>query len=183
MTVKLLYSPLEDRDIDELAAVLHTPAVYEYIGGMPSRADFELWLRRAMAGPPTKTTGETWINVAVRIAETGQIIGRLEATVHHQLAEVAFLYSPALWGRGYASRGLLWLHDHLRQYESVRSLWATARPENHRSASLLRRCGYTPASSQALPVLYSYDEGDLVFWRDVGRAVERPEITVDPSQA
>jgi RimJ/RimL family protein N-acetyltransferase len=167
MAVEILYSPLENCDIGELAAVLRSEAVYEYIGGMPTRADFELWLRQSISGPPTEATGETWINIAVRRAETGQIIGRLEANIHDQLAEVAFLYSPGLWGRGYASKGLLWLHDHLRQYESVRSLWATTHPENQRSASLLRRCGYLPASSQGLPVLYSYEEGDLVFRREV----------------
>lgn len=167
MTGEVTYSPLADRDVDELATVLHCEAVYEYIGGMPSRADFELWLRRSLAGPPTEATGERWINFAVRMAETGQIIGRLEANVHDQLAEVAFLYSPKLWGRGYASRGLHWLHDHLRRHKSVRSLWATTHPENQRSASLLLKCGYMPASSQELPVLYSYDEGDLVFRRSV----------------
>jgi RimJ/RimL family protein N-acetyltransferase len=167
MTGEVIYSPLADRDVDELATVLHCEAVYEYIGGMPSRADFELWLRRSLAGPPTEATGERWINFAVRMAETGQIIGRLEANVHDQLAEVAFLYRPRLWGHGYASRGLRWLHDHLRQFESVRSIWATTHHENQRSASLLLKCGYSPASNQELPVLYSYDEGDLVFWRSV----------------
>jgi len=164
MTNDVLYSPLEDRDVDELATVLHNEAVYEHIGGMPSRADFDLWLRRSIAGPPTDANGEHWINITVRMAETGQIIGRLEANTHDELAEVAFLYSPKLWGRGYATRGLLWLHDHLRQYKSVRSLWATTHPENQRSASLLLRCGYVPASNQELPVLYSYDESDRVFW-------------------
>ena len=167
MTVEVLYSPLKDRDVEELATVLHSEAVYQHIGGLPSRADFELWLRRSIAGPPTQATGETWINVAVRMAETGQIVGRLEANVHDQLAEVAFLYSPKLWGRGFASRGLLWLHDHLRQNKNVRSLWAKAHPKNQRSASLLLRSGYVPVSHQELPVLCSFDEGDLVFRRGV----------------
>jgi len=94
----LLYTPIEDRDIDKLATVLHNEAVYEHIGGMPSRADFDLWLRRSIAGPPTDATGEHWINIAVRMAETGKVIGLLEANIHDELAEVAFLYSPKLWG-------------------------------------------------------------------------------------
>jgi RimJ/RimL family protein N-acetyltransferase len=167
MADEVLYSPLEDRDVDDLATVLHSEAVYQYIGGLPSRADFELWLRRSIAGPPTQATGELWINVVVRMAETGQIIGRLEANVHDQIAEVAFLYSPKLWGCGYASRGLIWLLEHLRQYKSIRSLWAATHPKNLRSASLLLRSGYVPASHRELPVLYSYDEGDLVFRRGV----------------
>lgn len=165
MTAEILYSPLVDGDIDALADVLHNEAVYGYIGGMPGRDEFELWLRQSLAGPPNKAAGEQWINVVARFAETGDIIGRLEANIHDELAEVAFLYNPKLWGRGYASKGLLWLHDHLRQHSGVRSLWATTHPENQRSASLLARCGYTAVSNPEGPVLYSYEPGDLVFQR------------------
>lgn len=170
-----LYSPLVERDIEELAAVLHNEAVYQFIGGLPSRTEFDLWLRRAAAGPPTESIGEQWINVVVRLAETGQIIGRLEANLHDELAEVAFLYSPKLWGCGYASKGLNWMHEQLHQHPSVRSLWATAHPENHRSAALLVKCGYVAASSLELPVLYSYERGDLVFQRGVASQVGRDE--------
>lgn len=169
MKAELVYSPLVERDIDELAAALHSEAVHQYIGGMPSRPDFELWLRRSLAGPPPEARGERWINVVVRTTETGKIIGRLEANLHDQLAEVAFLYNPKLWGCGYASKGLLWLHDHLGERKDVLTLWATAHPENQRCAALLTKCGDAPVPSQGLPLLYSYDEGDLVFNRSVAQ--------------
>ena len=167
MAAEVLYSPLVERDIDELAIALHSEAVYRYIGGMPSRAEFELWLHRSLAGPPTEATGERWINVTVRLAETKEVIGRLEANIHNQIAEVAFLYNPKLWGLGHASQGLKWLHGQLGQYKEVHSLWATTHPENQRSASLLLRHGYLPAPTQDLPVLYSYERGDHVFTRGV----------------
>ena len=178
MAAEVLYSPLSDQDFEALATALHKEAVYEYIGGMPSRADFELWLRRSLSGPPTAATGERWTSVTVRIAETGEVIGRLEANAHDQLAEVAFLYSPKLWGHGYASRGLLWLHDHLRQFEDVQSLWATTHPENQRSTSLLLKCGYVPAPVQDLPLLYSYEKGDVVFRRSVALYLPKQEQKV-----
>lgn len=106
-----------------------------------------------------------WLNVAVRLAGTKELIGRLEATVHNNLAEVAFLYSPAHWGHGYASHGLNWLIDHLRSYKNISSLWATTHPKNARSAALLLKCGYVQVATPGLPVLYSYDDGDLVFRR------------------
>ncbi len=167
MAAKLLYTPLEERDIDELAYALHSEAVYQYIGGMPSRADFDQWLHHSLAGPPSKATGERWISFTVRLTESREVIGRLEANIHNHLAEIAFLYNPRLWGRGYASQGLLWLHGQLREYKDVRSLWATTHPENQRSASLLLRHGYVPAATQGLPVLYSYEGGDHVFTRSV----------------
>ena len=167
MSTDVSYSPLEEGDIDQLANALHCEAVYQYIGGMPSRADFELWLRRSLEGPPSEATGERWINVTVRLAESGEVIGRLEANIHNQLAEVAFLYNPRRWGRGYASQGLLWLHGQLNEYNDVHTLWATVHPENQRSATLLLRHGYVAAPTQGLPVLYSYEEGDHVFTHSV----------------
>jgi len=44
MTRRIRYSTLVDTDIDELAAAIYYEAVYEFIGGLPSRADFDLWL-------------------------------------------------------------------------------------------------------------------------------------------
>jgi RimJ/RimL family protein N-acetyltransferase len=167
MTHEIIYSPLVDRDIAKLAEALHCEAVYKYIGGMPSRADFELWLRQSLKGPPTQSTDAYWINITVRIAKTGEIIGRLEANVHDYLAEVAFLYSPKLWGLGYASKGLVWLQDYLHQHKNIHSLWATTHPENQRSASLLLRCGFAAVSTQDSPLLHSYDEGDFLFHRSM----------------
>ncbi len=167
MTTEVLYYPLEERDIDDLANALYSEVVYQYIGGMPSRPDFDQWLRRSLAGPSSEATGERWLSFTVRLAESRELIGRLEANVHDHLAEVAFLYKPRLWGLGYASQGLLWLHGQLREYEEVHSFWATTHPENQRSASLLLRQGYRPASIQGLPVLYSYEGGDHVYTQGV----------------
>ena len=163
MMTRTTYSPLTEPDVEELVPVLHIEQVFAFIGGMPTQDDFTLGLRRAIAGPPEKSAHEHWINYGVRLAETGELIGRVEATVHHHLAEVAFLYSPAVWGQGYASEGLFWLHAHLRGYEAAQGLWATTHPENFRSAALLRRAGYVQVGTQGLPPLYSYDAGDLVF--------------------
>lgn len=165
MTLRTGFAPLTELDIDDLLPVLHHEPVFEFIGGLPSRDDFVLGLCRALAGPPPTQADQHWINHGVRLLETGELIGRVEATVHDGLAEVAFLYSPAVWGKGYAAEGLRWLHEHLRGYGSVSMLWATTLPQNSRSAALLRRAGYEQASTRGLPRLYSYDEGDLVFCR------------------
>jgi RimJ/RimL family protein N-acetyltransferase len=165
MSARLVYSPLQASDVEALAVVLYDAAVYRFIGGLQSRAEFTQHLHRAITGPAAAHVGERWINHVVRLADTGEPIGRIEATVHHALAEVAFLFSPAVWGRGHATQGLMWLHEHLRHMGGVHALWATTHPENARSSALLRRCGYLPAAPQALPMLYSYDDGDLVFRR------------------
>ncbi len=162
------YTPLTVTEIEELVPVLHSADVFEFIGGMPPRSDFILGLQRALMGPPAKCVGEHWINYAVRLIDTGELIGRVEATVHDDIAEVAFLYNPAFWGRGYATEGLLWLHQHLQgTHKQVSAFWATVHRKNVRSAALLQRAGYARVATHGLPLLYSYNEGDVVFCRSV----------------
>lgn len=162
MPHRLHVEPLQPAHLDELARVLRHPAVYAHIDdGVPSADDFQRGLMRAIAGPGPSHAGERWLNFLVRDA-SGAMVGRLEATVHHRLAEVAFLFGPSHWGRGLASAGLRWLHEELARTTAVADFWATTTPANLRSQRLLERCGYRRAGLPASP-LYSYDPGDLVF--------------------
>lgn len=166
MDSRLLYTAMSVDDIGPLADVLLHPDVYQHLGGRPDRSLFCDRQRRALAGPPDHLRDEVWVNYTVRLAESGQVVGRLEATVHHQLAEIAYLYGPQFWGNGYATEGVVWLHEKLREFTQIESLWATTTPANTRSAGLLRRCGYLRHDDiLSLPKLYSYDPGDLVFRR------------------
>lgn len=162
MHTALRFEPLRVEHLDELAEVLIHPAVYEHIEEvLPSPDEFSLGLRRAMAGPGPSRSGERWLHFLVRDS-TGSMIGRLEATVHHDLAEVAFLFGPQYWGRGWASAGLQWLQVELARTVGVTEFWATTTAANVRTQRLLQRCGYALAQLPASP-LYSYDPGDLVF--------------------
>ncbi|BAL94641.1 GNAT family N-acetyltransferase [Rubrivivax gelatinosus] len=163
MPSRLRITPLRPQHLDELAAVLRHPAVYEHIGGnVPSAAEFRLGLERALAGPPA---GQRWFQYLVRHADSRTMLGRLEATVVGRVAEVAFLFAPAVWGNGYASEGLAWLHDELRREAGDVDFWATTLPANRRCQALLRRAGYVEVPPAVAPVLQSYDAGDLVFHR------------------
>lgn len=106
MTPRLAIQPLVQHDIDELEGLLRSEEVYRFIGGPPSSDDFQLGMSRAIAGPPPLRDTETWLNYGVRLQSSGVLIGRLEATVHDGVAEVAFLFGPGFWGKGYATEGL-----------------------------------------------------------------------------
>jgi RimJ/RimL family protein N-acetyltransferase len=163
MTSRLELDTLTHSDLAELEDVLRNEDVYRYIGGTPSAADFWLGHERAIAGPPQSRASEVWINFTARLRSTGQVIGRLEATVHHGIAEVAFLISPKVWGLGYATEGLLLLHSHLASLSPPPALWATTVQLNTRAQSLLHRSGYRQVPYSGWPHLLTYDEGDLVF--------------------
>jgi RimJ/RimL family protein N-acetyltransferase len=161
-TRPVTYEPLTPASVPEVATALDDERVYRFIGGRPPRREVERALRRALAGPGPAAAGETWLNVVVRDGASGSVLGRLEATIHHGFAEVAFLYAPRYWGEGLATEGLLWLHAQLRA-RAVEALWATTAPGNAASAALLARCGYERVPSEWRPLLYSYEPGDLVF--------------------
>jgi len=118
---------------------------------------------RALAGPGATRQEEQWLNYLVRDA-SGEMLGRLEATVHHGLAEVACLFAPKHWGRGIGTTAVHWLQGELARVTDVTAVWATTAPSNVRSQRLLDRCGYERASAPS-SLLYSYESGDLVYRR------------------
>ncbi len=158
----LYFVPLVESDVDELESLLRVDAVYKYIEATPNSADFRQWLLNAIAGPAPEND-EYWLNFIARIGGTnGPIVGRLEATLHDGIAETAFLFGPQYWGRGFARRGLNWLHAYINHRYSVRSFWAAVAPDNARSETLLQRCGYRLVAEQ-IPSLLSYEPGDRVY--------------------
>lgn len=165
----LRIEPLRLEHLPALGAVLRQPAVYEHLGGeVPPADEFELGLQRALAGPPPDRRDEHWLNYLVSDT-SGQMLGRLEATVHDGLAEVAFLFGPGHWGHGHAQQGLVWLQAEVSRRCGVHDFWATTVPANQRCQRLLQRCGYA-AVTGALPRLLTHDDGDLVFRRRAPRS-------------
>jgi RimJ/RimL family protein N-acetyltransferase len=164
MTASLAYELLEARHIDELGALLLNDDVYRFIGGEPpTPAQFRRHIERVLAGPPADRPGIVWINYVVRLSPSGPIVGRLEATLHDGLAEVAFLFGPAHWGRGHATQGLRWLNAVLLSRGVPHGLWASTDPRNKRSAALLERCGYQRMAPTEGIRLFSYEQGDALF--------------------
>ncbi|WP_374673275.1 GNAT family N-acetyltransferase [Ideonella sp.] len=166
---RLHIEPLRPEHLDSLAQVLMHPLVHAHIDDTPPPpARFRAELEHGLAGPVEPADGEHWLHFLVRNGD-GDMLGRLEATVHHGIAEVAFLFGPAHWGRGYATEGLQWLHAELAWTAGVTECWAATRPANLRSRRLLLRCGYRPAEAPDGLPLYSRDPDDLVFCRTAVR--------------
>jgi RimJ/RimL family protein N-acetyltransferase len=161
---RLIIEPLRAEHLPELATQLRQPLVYEHIGGTPTLEAFILDRERALAGPGEAARDQVWLNFLVREQTSRQMLGRLEATLHDAVAEVAFLFGPSHWGKGYASEALAWLHAVIQASHGISSFWATTVPENSRCQALLRRSGYEQVHNDQ-PTLYSFDSGDLVFHR------------------
>jgi RimJ/RimL family protein N-acetyltransferase len=161
---RLIYVPLGAEHGPTLFAALSDPAVYRFIDCSAPLSIEELAndFAKKSSGPPPHRAGETWWNFAVFDSASGQGVGRLEATLIADRAEVAYLFGSAFWGVGIGGEALDWLHGQLREH-AVQNFWATTRPDNVRSVRMLERLGYTLANT--FPHLASYDPGDAVYWR------------------
>ncbi len=161
-TERLVLEPLDERHADGLVAALDHPAVGRYIGG-PDVTTVEAQItriRRVRRGPGDGRD-EQWCNWVVFVDDT--VVGRVEATVHHGIAEVAYLFDPRHGGQGLATEATAWMINELAEAGIV-EWWAAVVPENTPSVRLLERLGFVLAEPGDLP-LASFDPGDLTFRR------------------
>ena len=163
---RLSYELLRQSHAAELQYALCDPRVYACINAScPTPAELEASFARKEAGAPACRSDECWLDYTVRLIGSGVALGRLEASVIGERAELAYLFGPGFWGQGYASEGLVWLHDVLRGSHDVSEFWATVEPANIRSIRLLEGTGYSEAAPGTRPHITSYNPGDRVFRR------------------
>jgi RimJ/RimL family protein N-acetyltransferase len=162
----LRFEPLCSAHAALLSDALLDPAVYQFIEGPHPASTWELAddFERLSKGPAAGGQPMRWWNIGVFAAHSGEGLGQLQATIHDDWAEIAYVLGSKHWGQGYAQEAMRWFHGKLAEDGAATTLWATVAPRNARSVRLLERLGYTPIAD-GWPELGSYDEGDLVFCR------------------
>ena len=160
---RLKFEPIDSIHASKLYVALHHSSVHQFIDSkdfltLQSVIDF---IERVSRGPQ-KNSSDEWLNVVCFLGD--EVIGLVQATVHNDWAEVAFLFDPTFQGKGYATEAVTWMIDHLGDTRNIREFWATTVPENERSIALLIRAGFLESEFLEREVL-SYDPGDLVFKR------------------
>jgi RimJ/RimL family protein N-acetyltransferase len=149
-TQRLVLAPLRAEDAGQMAIVLGDLRLHEFIGGTPaSPAELKARYRRMVAGPGNP--GEIWLNWVVRLRESGEPVGTVQATLTCQdgwwAAVVAWVVGVPWQGRGYASEAaealVAWL---IGQGAAV--VTANIRPDHHASAAVATRAGLAPTSAE-----------------------------------
>jgi RimJ/RimL family protein N-acetyltransferase len=163
-TERLVITPLAQADAAELFACLDDPRVGTYLGGpdVQSLPWLEERIEHLLAGPADAS--QEWLNFVMRLPD-GRVVGRLEATVSGDWAEVAWVLGPPFWRQGLGTEGARWLVAHLEGECGITELWATVDPRNEASLALLRRLGFSARSSPWARAVESYDDGDVVMAR------------------
>ena len=147
----------------KLYEALRDPSVHQFINSkdfLTQRSVFD-FIARVTQGPE-RDSGDRWLNVACFLGD--EVIGLVQATVHGDWAEIAFLFDPTFQGKGYATEAVSWMIDHLRDTPNIREFWATTVPRNERAIALLIRTGFLESKILERALL-SYDPGDLIYKR------------------
>lgn len=143
----LRLEPLTAGHAREMFEVLSDPAIYEFENEPPASEE-ALARRYAMLERRASPDGrEAWLNWVIRLPG-GEPAGYVQATVLPSGAAcVAYELASRHWRRGIGSAAVAAMLDELRDRHRVRLFVAVFKARNHRSAGLLRKLGFEPASA------------------------------------
>jgi RimJ/RimL family protein N-acetyltransferase len=142
-TRRLVLEPQVAGHAEEMFAVLRDPALYEFENEPPESLE---WLRerfRKLESRRSADGREFWLNWVVRVPGE-RAMGFVQATVYAGgWADVAYVFSSAHWGRGYASEAVEEVLEELAARWGVTRYEAVYKTANLRSRRLLDRLGFT----------------------------------------
>jgi RimJ/RimL family protein N-acetyltransferase len=133
-------------DAEEMAIVLQDPGLYEYIGGHPPtlpelKERFRVWeRRRSLDG------SEEWLNWIVRLAESGEAVGYVQATIAKGEAVIAYVTGPSWQKEGLTKDAVETLVEALFCDLEVSTIRAHISPGNVASQHIAKAAGLRPTS-------------------------------------
>ncbi len=140
-TARLRLEPQVARHAPAMMAFLADPAIYRFLPDDPPRDEAALRARYARLESRRSPDGsERWLNWTVFRGDRS--IGTVQASVRGEVADVAYVFAPSEWGRGYAGEAVAALLDHLRAEASVARARANVDSRNLASQRLLARLGF-----------------------------------------
>ena len=140
-TERLLLRPLEQDDLDDVAAMLADPEVVRYLGQEPNRRE-DAWRSMAMFLGHGVLRG--WTNNAVVEKATGRFVGRcgLWQPENWPGLEVGWTFARSAWGHGYATEaGAAW-RDWAFANLDLEQLISVIHRDNARSIAVAERIGH-----------------------------------------
>lgn len=151
---------------DAMFEVLCDPAIYEHENQPPPSLP---WLRRRFARLESRRSGDgsqRWLNWVIRLKDSGELAGYVQATLHAGSARAAIAYelNSRYWGRGLASAAVALMLRELAGKYGVHELSAVLKRGNLRSLKLLQRLGFEPGPD-ALRERWQVEPDELLMTR------------------
>lgn len=140
-TERLLLRPLEERDLDEFAAIMADAEVVRYLGGEPVGRD-DAW--RFMATILGHEVLRGWSNNAVVEKASGRLLGRcgLWEPEGWPGTEIGWVLARSAWGSGYATEAAVAWRDWAFAELDVDDLISVIHVDNERSKRVAERIGH-----------------------------------------
>ncbi|HEY5149169.1 MAG TPA: GNAT family N-acetyltransferase [Mycobacterium sp.] len=145
------------------AALTSDPEVTRYLSWPPHRNVEET--RGVITGLFNVGVDHTWL---IALRDSGELVGQIGylGTEAHEV-QVGYALGRQCWGRGLAGEALRLLVDHLRANPALYRAAAYVHPDNHRSARVLERAGFTlegrPARAIMFPSLSAEPQDALLY--------------------
>jgi ribosomal-protein-alanine N-acetyltransferase len=129
---------------------LSDPGLYEFTDDEPPPS-LE-WLRARYERLATRRSPdgrERWLNWAIRIEESDEYAGYVQATVRASgIALLGYVLFKNAQGRGYATEAVEATLDHLARHEGVTEAHASVDHANAKSIAVLDRLGFRHATGE-----------------------------------
>jgi RimJ/RimL family protein N-acetyltransferase len=143
-TTRLLLRRFTPDDLKAFQAYRTDPVLARYQGWEPMS---DAQARSFLASQARQNLGAAgeWLQVAVTLSETGEVIGDLGLCVVNEsegVVEIGFTVTRSAQGRGYATEAVNAVLELLLAQEGVRSILAVTDARNTASVALLRRVGF-----------------------------------------
>ena len=129
---------------------LRDPRLYDYTDDAPPQS--EKWLRARYERLATRRSPdghERWLNWAIRIENSGDYAGYVQATVRESgIALLGYVLFERAQRRGYGTEAVAAMLTHLAEHEGVTEAHASVDPRNTKSVALLERLGFRDTSGE-----------------------------------
>ena len=142
-TERLELHPTDPRHAAAMFVTLANPRIYTFIEDEPPTSVAELESRYQRAQSRRSPDGEEgWFEWIVQLA--GEPIGYAQATISLKRAEIgiAYVFSPTVWGRGYATESGRAIMTHLDRLPGLARFLIDTDVDNIVSEKLARKLGF-----------------------------------------
>jgi RimJ/RimL family protein N-acetyltransferase len=148
---RLVLTPLDVADADEMVDVLSDPDLYAFTGGEPPSLDqLQVQYRHQTAGSPR--ADEEWHNWIVRLE--GISVGFVQATVSRGAADLAWVVGTPWQGKGYATESSRAMRDWLVGL-GVSTFFAHIHTDHAASEAVAAKLGMRPTGR--------IDDGEMIW--------------------
>jgi RimJ/RimL family protein N-acetyltransferase len=147
----LVLEPLVAAHAEAMFEVLTEPGLYRYLDyPPPPTVEHLAGVYARLEARQSPDGGERWLNWIVR-SDGRRPVGYVQATVPSSgIAWIGYVFSKKHWGKGYATRAVQAMLEHLATEYRVSRFLARVEAENAASIRLLARVGFRAATGTEL---------------------------------